>query len=129
MLTWRKLRMLLPLPDEMRKQIEERIYSGELRTDDDVRAAISLAKRDAGQLPASPLGDAQPDLFGIKGLKADTIEKIWRRVDPISRGLTLRLLIPHLGLEQVDRKDAVATMKAIRQQFEDYERRLGDGDD
>ena len=128
MLTWYKLRALVALPDDLRLQIEERIRSGELRTDDDVRAAINLLKQGAGLLPASPLGDAQHALFEIKGLHAGTIEKIWRRADPIGRGLTLRLLIPHLGLEKVDRKDAVATMSAIRQQLEEYERQLGEGE-
>jgi len=125
MLTWRKIRMLLPLPDAQRKQIEERIRSGELRTDNDVRLAIYELKRALGELPPSPLGDAEPDLLGVKGIKADKLRVLWWRATPIGRALVIRALIPEMDLDRAERKEALGAIQAIRQQLDEYEKRLG----
>ena len=126
MLTWRKLRMLVALDEPLRKQIEERIRSGELRTDDDVRRAINLLKSDLGLLPP-PMGDVEPELFGVKGVSADKLRSLWRHAKPLDRCLLVRALIPEMELEKAARPEALAAIRATREQLDEYERRLGEG--
>lgn len=127
LLTWSKVRMLLPLPDDLRLQIEERIRSGELRTDDDVRQAINLLKSDLGLLPGPAIGEVEPELFGVKGVSADKLRSLWRRAEPLDRCLLVRAMIPEMELEKADRREALAAIRATREQLDDYEQRLGEG--
>jgi len=130
MLTWRKLRMLLPLPDEMRKMIEDRIYSGELRTDEDVRMAIQMLKQDMGLLPPPPARSAR-NQFILAGFDEDLIRKplstIWNKQDPVHRAMLLTALIPTLELDQEERPQALEVIGAMRRQLNDYEKGLGRG--
>ena len=126
-LSWRKVRLLLPLPEDQRREILDLIYAGKLRTEDDVRVAIINLRHRLGLSPPPPLGDAQPTLFGIAGLHLNTLNTIWRRTNPIERGLVVRELIPHLELERAERKDALGTLRAIRQKLDEYEKQINAG--
>lgn len=128
LLTWSKMKMLLPLPEDLRKRIERQILSGKLRTDDDVRSAIEEAKRKLGLLPPPVMGDADPDVLGVKGVKAGQLRTLWRRATPLDRALLVRALIPELELDRIERQDALGALRAMRQQLDDYEERLGEAE-
>ena len=127
-LTWGKLRLLLPLPPEQRAEIEARILAGDLRTDEDVRNAIRELRRQLGLLPPADPFDVEPSLFGIDGLKKQHVEvlgRFWRDTPPPKRAEVLSELIPHLGLERLDRPEAIKTIRQLRRRLDSYERRLG----
>ena len=126
MLTCRKLEMLVALPDELRLQMEERIRSGELRTDDDVRRAIGLLKSDLGLLPPPSLPREQ-FLLDLDIDPRKPLQTTWNRSDPIKRVALLARLVPWLELDQIDRKDALAAGKALQGVIADYLKTLDEG--
>jgi hypothetical protein len=127
MLTWGKLRMLLPLEDAEMHYFLDRIRSGELRTDDDLRTAIALYEVENGTRPPSPLGDAAPGIFGIKGLHAEKLQTLWRRAAPPDRAAVVAVLIPHLGLDHCDRTSALKGIREIESALAEYKKRINRG--
>jgi hypothetical protein len=116
MLTWSKMKMLIAVDDEAaRGHFYDLIVSGKLRTDNDLRTAIGQYRVEAGSLPPSPLGDAAPGIFGIKGLRADKLQTLWRRAAPPDRAAVVAVLIPHLGLDHCDRRSALKGIREIEQ--------------
>jgi len=130
-LTWGKLRLLLPIPPELRAQILPRIESGELRTVDDVRRAITFLKQDLGMLPPPPARAARNQLT-LAGFDEDVVEKplgtLWNKFDPIGRTMLVTALIPSLGLDGADRPQALELLRAMRRQVDEVEAHLGEGE-
>ncbi len=129
-LTWGKLRLLLPIPAELQAKILPRIESGELRTVDDVRRAITFLKQDLGMLPPPPARAARNQL-SLAGFDEDVVEKplstLWNKFDPIGRTMLLTALIPSLGLDEADRPQALELLRAMRRQVDEVEAKLGEG--
>ena len=129
-LSWRKLRLLLPLSSEMRDSILKRIRSGELRTDDQVRLAILDLREAAGETKALPARTARHQLQ-LAGFDEDIVRKplstIWNKHDPLTRVRLITALIPSLDLDQAERPEALETLGAMRRQLDAYEERLGEG--
>ena len=121
LLTWSKVRMLLPLPEEMRKEIQQRILSGELRTDDQVRLAIHEGKQVRGLLPPSPLGEAEPDILGVKGINGDKLRTLWRRASFRDRAVLARALLKEMDWAHVARAEALFALRLIGQTIEECE--------
>jgi len=131
LLTWRKIRMLVSLDAPMRKQIEERIYSGELRTDEDVRRAIDRLLDDAGKRKALPSGSARHQLH-LAGFDEEIVRKplstLWNKFDSVGRAMLVTALIPSLGLDDADRPQALELIRAMRRQVDEVEKHLGEGE-
>ena len=130
LLTWRKIRMLVALDAPLRKQIEERIYSGELRTDEAVRRAIDRLLEDAGKRKALPARAARNQL-SLAGFDEDVVEKplatLWNKFDSVGRAMLVTALIPSLGLDEADRPQALELLRAMRRQVDEVEAKLGEG--
>ena len=126
LITWGKLRMLLPLPDMLFDQIWKRIISGELRTDEQVRFAILALKADLG-LDRPALGEPRYQLeLELGGMDANKpLRVLWGKATPIDR---IHLATELMGKAQLDKADRGAALKALqyaRQRIEGIERRLG----
>lgn len=127
-LTWRKIRMLVALDEPLRKQIEARILSGELRTDDDVHKAIQALKSDLGMLPANASGTPRYQLELDIDFDTDTPLRVsWGKSEPLKRAALMLDLMPRMGLETVDRPDALRMVTALRKRLDQLERRLNKG--
>lgn len=128
MFTWRKLRMLLALPEALRHQIEALIESGKLRTDDQVRLAILDLKHTFG-LDRPALGEPRYQLeLELGDIDANRpLRVIWGKTSPINR---IHLLIELMGkaqLDQADRGQALKSLSYARERIGALERRLGGG--
>jgi len=131
MLTWGKLRMLLPLEEPFFSQIKQRIYAGELRTDEDVRRAIDRLLDDAGKRKALPSGSARHQLH-LAGFDEEIVRKplstLWNKFDSVGRAMLVTALIPSLGLDDADRPQALELIRAMRRQVDEVETHLGEGE-
>lgn len=88
-LTWRKVRMLLPLPPSLRAEMEKRLASGELRTDEELRTAIYQRKVELGMVD---MDYTPPAHLGVKGVDAEKARTLLRRVCKGDADLTFNLL-------------------------------------
>jgi len=138
-LSWNKAKMLVPLsPESLHKEaaesisgprklsaahalidttcnrdaLLERVISGELRTDDQVRVAILLMKEKLGLL-TKPALRAEEDFHGIKGLQAEKIETLWRRCAPVERAAVTCMLVQRLELNRAPREVALKSIGEI----------------
>jgi len=129
-LTWGKLRLLLPISRLLQAQILPRIESGELRTEDDVRRAITFLKQDLGMLPPPPARNARHQLH-LAGFDEEIVRKplqtTWNKLDPFGRTMFVTALIPSLGLDGADRPQALELLRAMRRQVDEVEKHLGEG--
>jgi len=129
-LTWRKIRMLVALDEPLRKQIEDRIRSGELRTDDDVHKAIQALKFDLGMLPANASGTPRYQLE--LDLDIDTnkpLRVLWGKADPAEQTHLVANLIAKINPAGIGRRDALQAMKLLERSVAILRRRLDAGGD
>ena len=130
-LTWGKLRLVLPIPRELQAQILPRIESGELRTEDDVRRAITFLKQDLGMLPPPPARSVRNQLH-LAGFDEDIVRKplstLWNKFNSVGRAMLVTALIPSLGLDDADRPQALELLRAMRRQVDEVEAHLGEGE-
>jgi len=78
-LSWRKVRMLLPLDPALRAEMEKRLASGEIRTDEQLRLAIYERRVELGQLD---LAFTRPEHFGVKGIDLEKARTLLRKAGP-----------------------------------------------
>ena len=126
-LSWSKLKMLLPLPAEIRDQVMEQIRAGELRTDDDVRYAILEEKRRRGMLPPPPTEDVRGRVEGLSKRDFTALDRLWRRAQPPQRAVLVKTLIPKLELESAPRDEAIAALNDIERSLEAYRQQIEEG--
>ena len=127
-LTWGKLRMLLPLEDALFQQIWKRILSGELRTDDDVHKAIQALKLDLGMLPANASANPRYQLELDIDFNTDTPFRVsWGKAEPLTRAALVADLVPRMGIEQAPRPEALRMMAALRKNLDQLDRKLNRG--
>ncbi len=124
-LSWSKLKMLLPLPAEIRDRVMEQIRAGDLRTDDDVRYAILEEKR--GMLPPPPTDEVRGRLEGLSKRDFTALDRLWRRAEPPQRAVLVKTLIPKLDLDKAPREEAIAALNDIERSLESYRQQIEEG--
>jgi hypothetical protein len=124
-LTWGKLLLLLPISADLRADLLERIESGELRTTDDVRDAIREFQQALGRRPAPLLRPGQMELFGVPGLTLERFSRGWSKAPPMQRSAATRaIIIPNMGLQDLDRPAALHELSLLRSAIDAYESSL-----
>jgi hypothetical protein len=128
-LTWEKVKMLLPLPPELRQEMEKRLASGEIRTDEALRTAILDRKMELGLIDTDI---TQPRQLGLTGGAFEKMRVLVRRVGPDGGQLRTimatwvedwaRIFGKHIPAEQKieNRRALLALAEDVRRAAEEY---------
>lgn len=78
-LTWKKAKMLLPLDPKLRAEMEKKLASGAIRTDEQLRLAILERKQELGLID---MDFTRPQTMGVKGLPLEKARTLLRKIGP-----------------------------------------------
>jgi len=123
-LTWSKWKMLLPLEEDDRNTILARIESGELRTDDDVKAAVDEIKIRDGAIAARSLPHLREALPNLSDRLYLSITRGWDDAAPTDRAAAVKQLIPEIGIQNASRAVALRTVAQLRAELTKLEGKI-----